>query len=84
MRALPAVFAVAVLILIPLLAQQNFDDVEITTEAVAGAVHMFQGAGGTLGVSAGQDGVLIIDRTTEEHRKRAMGELRPVPRLHRA
>ena len=29
------------------------------------------------------DGVLIIDRTSAEHRKRALGELRPVPRLQR-
>lgn len=29
------------------------------------------------------DGVLIIDRTTAEQRKRALGELRPVPHLHR-
>jgi glyoxylase-like metal-dependent hydrolase (beta-lactamase superfamily II) len=40
---------------------QEFADVEITTTHVAGNVYMLQGAGGNIGVSAGDDGVLIID-----------------------
>lgn len=42
-------------------AQQNFDKVEIKATAVAGNVHMLEGAGGNIGVSAGPDGVLIVD-----------------------
>lgn len=44
-----------------LTAQQNFDNVAIKTIHVAGPVHMLQGAGGNIGVSAGPDGVLIVD-----------------------
>ena len=36
-------------------------DVEVNVTPVGGAVHMLEGAGGNLGVSAGEDGVLIID-----------------------
>ena len=43
------------------LAQQNFDSVQIATTHVAGPVYMFQGSGGNIGVSAGQDGILIVD-----------------------
>jgi len=42
-------------------AQTDFSKVEITTVPVAGAVSMLQGAGGNIGVSAGPDGVLIVD-----------------------
>jgi glyoxylase-like metal-dependent hydrolase (beta-lactamase superfamily II) len=35
--------------------------VEIKTHAVAGSVSMLEGAGGNIGVSAGDDGVFIID-----------------------
>lgn len=51
------------LTLVPYLAvaQQNFDNVVIKTIHVAGPVHMLQGAGGNIGVSAGADGVLMVD-----------------------
>ena len=42
-------------------AQQDFSNVEITKITVAGTVTMLQGAGGNIGVSAGEDGILIID-----------------------
>ncbi len=41
--------------------QQDFSDVRITTSPVAGAVSMLEGRGGNIGVSAGPDGLLIID-----------------------
>ncbi|HEX7956823.1 MAG TPA: MBL fold metallo-hydrolase, partial [Pyrinomonadaceae bacterium] len=41
--------------------QLDFSKVEIKTTKVAGAVHMLEGAGGNIGVSAGPDGVLIVD-----------------------
>jgi glyoxylase-like metal-dependent hydrolase (beta-lactamase superfamily II) len=43
------------------IAQDNFADVEITSKHVSGSVHMLEGAGGNIGVSAGAEGILIID-----------------------
>src|SRR5260370_36072694 len=42
-------------------AQQNFDKVEIKVTKVAGTVYMLQGAGGNIGVSIGEDGIVIVD-----------------------
>src|SRR5688572_27779679 len=43
-------------------AQGNdYSKVEVKATHVAGNVHMLQGAGGNIGVSAGPDGVLIVD-----------------------
>ncbi|WP_339860889.1 MBL fold metallo-hydrolase [Paremcibacter congregatus] len=44
------------------LAQDNqYDTVNITTTKVGDGVYMLQGAGGNIGVSAGEDGVFMID-----------------------
>lgn len=42
-------------------AQQDFSKVEIKAKPVSGSVHMLEGAGGNIGVSAGPDGILIVD-----------------------
>lgn len=42
-------------------AMAQYEDVTIQTQAVAGNVSMLIGAGGNIGVSAGEDGILIID-----------------------
>ena len=42
-------------------AHQRGEDVQIKTTAVRGPVYMLEGRGGNIGVSAGPDGVLIID-----------------------
>ncbi|MEO0425307.1 MAG: MBL fold metallo-hydrolase [Pseudomonadota bacterium] len=42
-------------------AQQDFSEVQIDAQAVAGSVYMLTGAGGNIGVSAGEDGVIIVD-----------------------
>jgi glyoxylase-like metal-dependent hydrolase (beta-lactamase superfamily II) len=42
-------------------AQQDFSKVQIQTVDVAPGVHMLVGSGGNIGVSSGEDGVLIID-----------------------
>jgi glyoxylase-like metal-dependent hydrolase (beta-lactamase superfamily II) len=55
-----AVFAVAALAG-PALAQQDFSKVEIQTEKLSDTVYMMTGSGGNLGVSAGEDGVFLID-----------------------
>ena len=57
----PTLAAVAALLAAPVAAQQDLSAVEVTAEHVAGAVHMLTGAGGNIGVSAGEDGILIVD-----------------------
>ena len=42
-------------------AQDRFSNVNIQSKALEGSVHMLTGQGGNIGVSAGEDGVLIID-----------------------
>lgn len=44
-----------------LTAQRDFSQVEIKAIPVSGTVSMLEGAGGNIGVSAGPDGVLIVD-----------------------
>jgi len=46
---------------LPAAAQRDFSGVEIKTIPVAGNVTMLEGSGGNIGVSAGADGLLIID-----------------------
>ena len=42
-------------------AQQDFSNVEIVAHHVAGSVYYLQGAGGNIGLSIGEDGVVLID-----------------------
>lgn len=42
-------------------AQQDFSQVQITTHQVAGSVYYLEGQGGNIGLSVGQDGVVMID-----------------------
>ncbi|MBU3004900.1 MBL fold metallo-hydrolase [Paraglaciecola arctica] len=42
-------------------AQDDFANVEITSQPVSGSVHILNGMGGNIGVSAGEEGILIID-----------------------
>ena len=46
---------------IPAQAQQDFSDVEIIPHHVAGNMYYLQGAGGNIGLSIGNDGVVMID-----------------------
>src|SRR5262245_3575061 len=59
-RVLQAAFA-CLLLLSPAFAQQDFSKVEIKATKVAGSVYMLEGAGGNIGVSAGEDGIVIVD-----------------------
>jgi cyclase len=43
------------------LAQQDFSKVEIKATKVAGNVYMLEGSGGNIGVSVGDDGIVIVD-----------------------
>ena len=58
-----AVAATALLYPTPGVAQQNvdWDAVEISIHHVAGNVHYLQGRGGNIGLSIGEDGVVMID-----------------------
>ncbi len=52
---------IALLAAAPLLAQQDFSNVQVKAEKVAGSVYMLTGAGGNIGASVGDDGIVIID-----------------------
>src|SRR5438477_6927880 len=41
--------------------QQDFSKVEIKVSKVAGTVYMLQGSGGNIGVSVGDEGIVIVD-----------------------
>ena len=41
--------------------QQDFGKVQIKVTKVAGAVYMLEGSGGNIGVSVGDDGIVVID-----------------------
>jgi hypothetical protein len=57
-----ATFAALFLLLAyPSPAQQDFSKVEIKVTKVAGTVYMLEGAGGNIGVSVGEDGVVLVD-----------------------
>lgn len=56
------VFLLLPCLLFPSLAlTQDFDNIEITTIPVRDNIYVMQGSGGNIGVSVGDDGVLIID-----------------------
>jgi cyclase len=55
-KALILIFAA-----MPAFAQQDFSKVEIQVTKVAGTVYMLQGSGGNIGVSVGDDGIVIVD-----------------------
>ena len=55
-------FLLALLLATPLFAQnQDFSKVQVKAQKVAGSVYMLIGAGGNIGVSVGEDGIVIID-----------------------
>ena len=63
----------------------RFANVEVKAVPVAGAVHMIQGAGGNIGVSVGEDGVLMVDSQFEPLAERVLAAIEEVgggtPRL---
>jgi len=40
---------------------RNYDNVQIKVTKVAGSVYMLQGAGGNIGASVGEDGIVVVD-----------------------
>jgi cyclase len=60
--------------------QTDFSKVEIKTTHVAGSVYMLQGEGGNIGVSAGPDGLLMVDNEfapLAEKIEKALHEISP-------
>ena len=53
---------IAAVLVLPAAAQQpDFDKVQVKVTRVAGTVYMLEGAGGNIGASVGDDGIVIID-----------------------
>jgi len=61
MKALIGGVLLSAVIAAPAFAQQNFDSVQIKADELADGIYMLTGAGGNIGVSAGEDGVFLID-----------------------
>lgn len=53
--------AAALFVAPPVLAQQNWDTIQVRPVPVAPGLYMLMGAGGNIGVSAGPDGVFLVD-----------------------
>ena len=69
----------ALLVLSPLaLAQQDFSKVEVKAEKLGEGVYMLTGAGGNLGVSAGEDGVVLIDDQYAPLTERILAAIRTI------
>ena len=56
----------------------RFKDVKVTTKAVAGSIYMLSGYGGNIGVSAGKDGVVIIDDQFAELSDKIKAAIKPL------
>ncbi|MEP1447895.1 MAG: MBL fold metallo-hydrolase [Paraglaciecola sp.] len=63
-------------------AQDNWANTQILSQHVSGSVHMLEGMGGNIGVSAGDEGILIIDdqfAPLAEKIAAAIGEIAKTP-----
>lgn len=61
-RAFPRISLVTALLwAMPLVAQTDWDAVEIRTVSLGGGVYMLMGSGGNIGLSVGEDGAFIVD-----------------------
>ena len=74
-----AVAPIAVALLaVPVGAQRDAYDTDVTAQHVAGPVHMLTGAGGNIGVSAGNDGILLVDRGFAPRAEQARAALKAI------
>ena len=60
-KAILAVVLIAFFGAMHALAQQDFSKVEMKVQKVAGTVYMLEGAGGNIGASVGDDGIVMVD-----------------------
>jgi cyclase len=61
MRKLTLSLLIAALSIATAAQDHDFSKVEIKVQKVAGSVYMLQGAGGNIGASIGEDGIVIVD-----------------------
>lgn len=61
MRKLFLFLSILSLVCVASAQDQDFSKVEIKVSKVAGNVYMLQGAGGNIGASVGEDGIVIVD-----------------------
>jgi glyoxylase-like metal-dependent hydrolase (beta-lactamase superfamily II) len=62
MKKLPSLATISVALVAAAFAQQrDFSKVEVKAEKVAGSVYMLTGAGGNIGLSVGEEGVVVVD-----------------------
>ena len=64
------------------ISQDRFADAKITSQHVSASVHMLEGMGGNIGVSAGAEGILIVDdqfAPLAEKIASAIGEIAKTP-----
>src|SRR6267143_5045285 len=76
-----ACVGLAALVGAPLIAQQNraaSDELEILP--VHGSIYMIAGAGGNIAVSAGKDGVLLVDTGTAEMSEKVLAAVQRLQR----
>lgn len=83
MKVRRSIGALALLAVMPLaVAQQDMSKVVIESQKVAEGVYMLTGAGGNIGASVGEDGIVIIDDQFQELTPRiqeALAKLSPKP-----
>jgi cyclase len=83
MKVRRSIGALALLAVMPLaVAQQDMSKVVIESQKVAEGVYMLTGAGGNIGVSVGEDGIVMIDDQFQELTPRiqeALAKLSPKP-----
>ena len=78
MRRLIALAAVVVLGMVGVVAQQNFDDVQVQSLHVQDNIYMLVGAGGNVTISVGDDGVLVVDTQFAEMADKLIAEIREI------
>jgi cyclase len=77
-RSIAARFVAAATLLLPALASAHLADAQIKVHPVAGSVYMLEGLGGNIGVSAGEDGIVIVDDQFAELDGRIRAALRGI------
>ncbi len=59
--AIFSILSLALAAALPAAAQRDWSQVELKVEHVRGNIYMINGTGGNIGVSVGEDGILIVD-----------------------
>ncbi len=61
MKILFTIIMITLLAVGTVYAGPDFSGVEMKTSSVNGTVYMIQGAGGNIGICAGEDGIIMVD-----------------------